>query len=63
MALDEPTDSDERQQEDGFELVIDKDLLSQLGGAVEIDFYESPYFIGKGFRIRPTQAQPATGCC
>lgn len=59
MALDEPTENDEVQREDGFVIVIDKQLLTQLGG-VEIDFRTNKW-MGSGFLIRGLQK--ASGSC
>ena len=59
MALDEPNDADEVHQEQGFSVVIEKDLLDKLGG-VSIDFEQSRWF-GSGFRV--TATRNASGAC
>ncbi|MDJ0764541.1 MAG: hypothetical protein QNJ97_16305 [Myxococcota bacterium] len=60
MALDEPANEDEIYKDQGFEVVIDKSLLSELGGVV-IDFQTSRW-MGSGFSIIPTQ-RAAGACC
>ncbi|MCP4680037.1 MAG: hypothetical protein GY854_32010 [Deltaproteobacteria bacterium] len=59
MALDEPTDNDEVLADELFDVVVDKDLLAQLGG-VAIDF-QSNRWMGSGFSIKP--AKPGGGAC
>jgi Fe-S cluster assembly iron-binding protein IscA len=61
LALDEPNDGDEVQTEDTFKVIIDKDLLGQLGG-VNIDYRENRW-MGSGFFIRPTHTAPGSCSC
>lgn len=60
MALDEPSSNDEVHKEQGFDVVIEKNLLNQLGG-VRIDFEKSKWR-GAGFRITPTYGSGGS-CC
>ena len=59
MALDEPKDNDEVFTDESFDVVVDKDLLAQIGG-VNIDF-QSNRWMGSGFSIQ--SAKPAGGAC
>ena len=61
LALDEPSDQDAVQKEDGFDLVMEKALLNQLGG-VSIDFVTYQWLGGKGFSVIPKH-QAASSCC
>lgn len=60
LALDEPSEEDEVQDEPEFKVVIEKRLLDQFGG-VNIEFQNSRW-MGSGFSIRPTQ-QFGQSCC
>jgi len=50
MALDEPKDTDEVVDGDGFKVVADKSLLEEMGG-VKVDYRKSAF--GGGFIIQP----------
>ena len=52
MALDEPKETDEKLSSNGFDVVIEKSLLGQLGG-VTID-YQTNRWMGSGFQVSPT---------
>jgi len=60
MALDEPSDADEVFKENGFDVVIEKQLLEQVKG-VKID-YETSKWRGEGFRILPTYQSGSCSC-
>lgn len=60
MALDEPSDSDEVFEKDGFNVVIEKGLLDQIKG-VKIE-YETNKWRGAGFRISPTFQVSSCSC-
>ena len=60
LALDELNDGDEVHKEEGFVVVIEKELLERLGG-VKIDF-QSSRWMGSGFFITPTY-RAAGACC
>ena len=60
MALDEPKASDEVVHSNGFEVVMEKHLLDQLGG-VTID-YRTNRWMGSGFHISPTYRFSGS-CC
>ena len=61
LALDEPSDRDAVQSEDGFDLIMEKALLNQLGG-VSIDFVTYQWLGSKGFSVTPKQ-QGGGSCC
>jgi Fe-S cluster assembly iron-binding protein IscA len=60
MALDEPTDNDEIYENEKFNVIIDKALLTQLGG-VTIDFKKSSW-MGGGFSVEAANGEPASSC-
>lgn len=53
MALDEPSDNDSVQNENGFDVIIDKNLLNKAGG-ISIDFSENGW-LGPQFHINPSR--------
>ena len=60
LALDEPSERDAVQSEDGFDLIMERSLLNQLGG-VSIDFVTYQWLGGKGFSV--IHKQPGGGSC
>jgi Fe-S cluster assembly iron-binding protein IscA len=60
MALDEPSENDEVFHEDGFDVIMEKTLVSRFGG-VRIDFQSNRWF-GSRFFITPMY-QTGTSCC
>lgn len=58
MALDEPRDNDKVQQEEGFRLVVEEELLKSSGG---LTMEYSDGFFRKGFQIKSKKAG-AFGC-
>ena len=60
MALDEPSDEDEVFNRDGFDVIIEKQLLGRVQG-VKIE-YESSKWMGSGFRISPTYNAGGCAC-
>ncbi|MCP4605823.1 MAG: hypothetical protein GY847_35770 [Proteobacteria bacterium] len=58
MALDEPSENDEIHREEDFEIIIEKSLLSDIGG-VSIDFSKNRW-MGSQFLINPVN--DAVGC-
>ncbi len=59
MALDEPSENDEIYDEEKFSVVIEKKLLSELGG-VSVEFRDNKWR-GSGFVIQPTR-KPGGAC-
>ncbi len=59
MALDEPKDNDEIYEHESFNVIIDRELLSQMGG-ITIDFRKSSW-MGGGFSVEATN-EPAGSC-
>lgn len=59
MALDEPSDDDEKVECDGITVIADKKIVSQYGG-FNIDFRSQPWG-GGGFVISPAN-KGATAC-
>ena len=60
LALDESQEGDEVQNEEGFDIVIEKALLTQFGG-VSIDFRKSRFGSG-GFFVQPAHSTGGS-CC
>jgi Fe-S cluster assembly iron-binding protein IscA len=58
MALDEPTDKDEIIEGEGFRLVVERELLAQVGD-LHVDYIERGW--SSGFSIR-TASQSPDGC-
>lgn len=59
MALDEPKDTDEVVDGEGYQLVVERSLLEQVGG-LSIDFHD--YGFSSGFSIRAGDAPAGGGC-
>ncbi len=59
MALDELKENDERINGEGFTVVVDKELLEQMGGVL-VDYRESPF--GGGFIVRPKGENFSSSC-
>ena len=60
MALDEPQDTDEVVDGEGFTVVADKSLVEELGG-IKIDYRKSAF--GGGFVIQPQGAYSGSCAC
>ena len=60
MALDEPKETDEVFDGDGFKVVADRHLLEEMGGVTVA--YQSSAF-GSGFVIRPKGAHSGSCAC
>jgi Fe-S cluster assembly iron-binding protein IscA len=58
MALDEPTEKDEIIDGEGFRLVVERELLEQVGG-LHVDYVERGW--SSGFSIRVAN-QSTDGC-
>ena len=58
MALDEPNDNDDTYANEGFTLIIERDLVTALGG-VAVDYVTNER--GIGFDLRPL-GDGAGGC-
>jgi len=50
MVLDEPTSKDEVFKINGFQMVVDSDLMQQTGG-ITVDYVD--YGMGSGFKLMP----------
>jgi len=62
MALDEPSDGDERFEQPGILLVAGKDIIEQFGGVV-VDYRSNPWG-GGGFIVKPAvHRENACGDC
>ena len=61
MALDEPKDTDDKLEGEGYCIVADKEMVESFGG-LALDFEVSGW--GAGFRITPTtKADDSCGTC
>lgn len=60
MVLDEPTNNDEVFKVNGFQMVVDTDLMRQVGG-IAVDYIDHGF--GSGFKLTPKTRIAASGGC
>jgi len=62
LALDEPTEDDEKFAEGGFSFCVNKELLAKIGG-VKIDLTYMGFMVDPTIPLQSSNASSACGGC